>query len=86
MKVVTPHKRHCGRLLKPLKLTVFNQTMPMMVLCTSSNLQEVSVCLLKDLDILYEQQARALQDPISFVEKLQDNVMSNTFVCFYSFA
>lgn len=28
----------------------------------------------KDLDILYEQQAKALQDPIGFVEKLQNKV------------
>ena len=56
-----------------------------MVLCTSSNLQQVCVCLLKDLDILYEQQARALQDPISFVEKLQNNVTSNIFKMFLQF-
>lgn len=28
----------------------------------------------KDLDVLYQQQAKALQDPISFVEKLQNKV------------
>lgn len=54
----------------------------MMVICTSRNYKFLFVCLLKDLDILYEQQAKALQDPVSFVEKLQNNVMSNTFACF----
>lgn len=29
----------------------------------------------KDLDSLYEQQAKALQDPVGFVEKLQNKVM-----------
>ena len=33
-----------------------------------------SFYFLKDLDVLYKQQAKALQDPISFVEKLQNNV------------
>lgn len=34
------------------------------------------LCLVyfKDLDVLYQQQAKALQDPISFVEKLQNKV------------
>lgn len=36
-----------------------------------------SFYFLKDLDVLYKQQAKALQDPISFVEKLQNNVMFN---------
>ena len=29
----------------------------------------------KDLDNLYEQQVKALQDPVSFVEKLQNKVI-----------
>ena len=30
--------------------------------------------MFKDLDTLYEEQAKALDDPIEFVEKLQNNV------------
>lgn len=29
---------------------------------------------LKDIDVLYQQQAKALQDPVGFVEKLQNKV------------
>ena len=34
----------------------------------------VVVSCFQDLDILYEQQSKALQDPVAFVEKLQNNV------------
>ena len=30
--------------------------------------------ILKDLDVLYQQQSNALQDPVCFVEKLQNKV------------
>lgn len=55
-------KLGCVYLLKKLKIEL---------LCF------VSFYFLKDLDVLYKQQAKALQDPISFVEKLQNNVMFN---------
>ncbi|KAK2565814.1 ZZ-type zinc finger-containing protein 3 [Acropora cervicornis] len=35
----------------------------------------------KDLDILYEQQSKALQDPVAFVEKLQNNESFNLPSC-----
>lgn len=36
----------------------------------------------KDLDVLYQQQAKALQDPIGFVEKLQNRVKCMMFQVF----